>query len=64
MAMFRSSRNRCLAALMLEAVLVPILAAQAGPGVPQPGLGVRQPAPTSDLLDQLVGGWVIAGTVR
>jgi len=64
MAMPRSSRKNCLAALVLATVLVPLLAAQAGPGVPQPGLGVRQPPPTSDLLDQLVGGWAIAGTVR
>lgn len=52
--------RRCLAAL----VLAPLLGAQTGPGVPQPGLGVPQPPFHSDLLDQLAGGWAITGTVR
>src|ERR1700733_10266704 len=44
-----SSRNGCLAALVLAAVFVPTLGAQTGPGVQQPPL-------KSDLLDQFAGG--------
>ena len=56
--------RHCLAALALVPVLFPTLRAQNGPNVPQPGLGVRQPPPSSDLLDQLVGFWGITGVVR
>jgi hypothetical protein len=38
-------------------LFVPVLAAQTGPGIQQPPLH-------SDLLDQLAGIWVVAGTVR
>jgi hypothetical protein len=72
MAMPRSRRKSCLAALVPATLFVPMLAAQGvgvpppgvpSPGAPQPGLGVRQPPPTSDLLDQLVGTWTITGMV-
>jgi hypothetical protein len=53
MGMPRSSRNGCLAAL----VLAPLLGAQNGPYRPQPPV-------QSDLLDQLVGGWDLTGTTR
>jgi hypothetical protein len=56
MAMPRSSRKSCLAALALAAVFVPILGAQTGPGVQQQPLN-------SDLLDQLLGVWAVAGTI-
>src|SRR5580700_5694054 len=64
MAMLRSSRKSRLAALVFVPVLFPTLRAQTPPAAPPPGLGVRQPPPSSDLLDQLVGGWTISGTVR
>jgi hypothetical protein len=52
----RACRKSCLAALALAAVFVPTLGAQTGPGVQQQPL-------TSDLLDQLLGLWTVAGTV-
>jgi hypothetical protein len=49
----RASRNSCLALL----VLAPMLGAQNGPNQPQPPV-------QNDLLDQLVGVWAVAGTIR
>jgi|HubBroStandDraft_1064217.scaffolds.fasta_scaffold397389_2 hypothetical protein len=52
MAMPRSSRTSCLAAL----VLARVLSAQNGPN--------PQPPVQSDLLDQLLGSWDITGMIR
>jgi len=56
MAMPRSSRKGCLAALVLATVCASMLSAQNGPN--------QQPPVQSDLLDQLIGSWDVTGTVR